>query len=71
MQWLDIPALGRYWIEQVFAVGYAFNYDKSPAQLLGHTLMVVQTAGGPSEVYTDAVFGGSDKLGTSFKAISM
>ena len=29
MQWFDIPAMGRYWIEQVFSVGYAYNLDLS------------------------------------------
>ena len=29
MQWFDIPAIGRYWIEQVFAMDFAYKMDQS------------------------------------------
>ena len=41
MQWIDIPALGHYWIEQVFALGFAIKFDFSPGELAGRTMMVV------------------------------
>ena len=48
MQWTDVSAMGRYWIEQVFTLGYAHNSDHSEGKLAGRKLIVIETAGAPS-----------------------
>ena len=70
MQWIDIPAMGRYWLEQVFATGFAFNVDRSAGPLAGRKLIIIQTAGASSACFVEGAQGSAEQLGLSFKAIA-